>query len=121
MIIADDEQLGRFADLRAIAFGRDAFAAQALPQRAAERLRRLSQQRRLVARPPDRVAQRADFGLARAGACSARDVHPHRALGFARECVALRREIDIPGRFGRNGGTIVSGEHAAQETHGHAV
>jgi hypothetical protein len=36
---------------------------------------------------------------------------------LAGERVSLRREIDVPGCFGRNSGPVIGGEHPAEQAH----
>ena len=119
VIVAGDEHLGRLADLRAIALGRDALGlgrsptargrAPSPPASAAADPRRPSAAHR---------AARAISAWRVAGARGTREVHPHRALVLAGERVALRREIDVARGLGRNRGAVVGGEHPAEEAHG---
>src|SRR4051812_10953454 len=95
VVLAGDQQLRRFANLRAIAFGRDALGARVLPQRTSERLRGALAQARIVSGPPHRVAQRADLGVPRRRARGTRQVHAYRTVVLAREGVALRRDVDV--------------------------
>ncbi len=117
VILADHEQVGRLADLGSIALGRDALGLRGLPQRTAECRRRLPPQRRILAGPPDRIAQRSDLGEPRPRPRGPREVHAHRTVGLTGERIAFGREIDVARGLGRDRGPVVGREHATEERH----
>ena len=83
VIVADDEQLGRLADLRAIALGRDAFGLARLSHSARPSAFAASfSSAGILAGPAHRIAQRARSPRCRVRrARGAREVHAHRAVG----------------------------------------
>jgi hypothetical protein len=65
----------------------------------------------------ERVAERAELGLPRAGAGRARQVHADRAVALAGEAVALGREVDVTRGLGGDRRAVVGRKHATQEAH----